>query len=77
MVSEEYGEYDELSLIPGDRLLLCTDGLTKMVEDDEIRHMVMKYANAPQDAVQKLVKKANEYGGKDNISIIIISLKQE
>lgn len=58
-------------------LLLCTDGLTNMVEDDEIRHMVMKYEKAPQDAVMKLVKKANEYGGKDNISIIIISLKQE
>lgn len=58
-------------------LLLCTDGLTNMVEDDEIRHMVMKYAKTPQDAVQRLVKKANEYGGKDNISIIMISLKQE
>lgn len=58
-------------------LLLCTDGLTNMIEDEEIRHMVMKYANMPQEAVQKLVKKANEYGGKDNISIIIISLKQE
>lgn len=58
-------------------LLLCTDGLTNMVEDDEIRHMIAKYAKAPQEAVQKLVKKANENGGKDNISIIIISLKQE
>ena len=48
-----------------------------MVEDDEIRHMIAKYAKAPQEAVQKLVKKANENGGKDNISIIIISLKQE
>lgn len=58
-------------------LLLCTDGLTNMVEDDEICHMIAKYAKAPQEAVQKLVKKANENGGKDNISIIIISLKQE
>ncbi len=58
-------------------LLLCTDGLTNMVEDDEIRHTIMKYGKTPQDAVQKLLKKANEYGGKDNISIIIISLKQE
>ncbi len=58
-------------------LLLCTDGLTNMVEDDEIRHIILKYGKTPQDAVQKLLKKANEYGGKDNISIIIISLKQE
>ncbi len=58
-------------------LLLCTDGLTNMVEDEEIFHTVIKYAEKPQEAVQKLVKKANENGGKDNISIIIISLKQE
>ncbi len=56
-------------------LLLCTDGLTNMVEDDEIFHTVMKYADKPQEAVTKLVNKANENGGKDNISIIIISLK--
>lgn len=58
-------------------LLLCTDGLTNMVEDDEICHMIAKYAKTPQEAVQRLVKKANENGGKDNISIIVISLKQE
>ena len=58
-------------------LLLCTDGLTNMVEDEEIRHIVTSCADEPRDAVQKLVDKANEYGGKDNISIIIISLKQE
>ena len=56
-------------------ILLCTDGLTNMVEDDEIFHTVMKHADKPQEAVTKLVKKANENGGKDNISIIIISLK--
>ena len=58
-------------------LLLCTDGLTNMVEDEEIRRIIMNHADKPQEAVQKLVDKANEYGGKDNISIIIISLKQE
>ena len=58
-------------------LLLCTDGLTNMVEDEEIRHTVMRNMEKPQEALQNLVKSANEYGGKDNISIIIISLKQE
>jgi len=56
-------------------LLLCTDGLTNMVEDEEIRHLIMKHIDMPQEAVHDLVKKANGYGGKDNISIIIISLK--
>ena len=58
-------------------LLLCTDGLTNMVEDEEIFHTITKYADKPQEAVRKLAEKANEYGGKDNISIIVISLKQE
>lgn len=58
-------------------LLLCTDGLTNMVEDEEIRHIVTKYGNAPQEALQRLVKRANECGGKDNISAILISLQQD
>ena len=58
-------------------LLLCTDGLTNMIEDEEIGHLLRKYTKTPQEAVHKLVSKANDYGGKDNISIIIIGLKQE
>ena len=58
-------------------LLICTDGLTNMIEDAEIRHIIMKHEETPQEAVQMLVKKANEYGGKDNISVIIVSMKQE
>ncbi len=58
-------------------LLICTDGLTNMIEDTEIRHIIMKYAENPQEALQMLVKKANEYGGKDNISVIIVSMKQD
>lgn len=58
-------------------LLLCSDGLTNMVEDEEIRHIVMKYAKAPQEALHQLVKRANDCGGKDNISAIIISMKQD
>jgi len=58
-------------------LLICTDGLTNMIEDTEIRHIIMKHAEEPQEALQALVNKANEYGGKDNISVIIVSMKQD
>lgn len=58
-------------------LLLCTDGLTNMVEDEEVFHIIMKYADTPQEAVQRLVKLANEHGGADNISIILVALKSE
>ncbi len=58
-------------------LLLCTDGLTNMVEDEEIRHIIMKYEDTPQEALQTLIRRANECGGKDNISVIIICMKQD
>lgn len=58
-------------------LLLCTDGLTNMIEDEEIRHIIAKHANNPQEALQMLVKRANECGGKDNISVILICLNQD
>jgi len=75
---EETVEADFYELEPEFRyLLLCSDGLTNMIEDEEICHLIRKYTKSPQDAVHKLVKKANDYGGKDNISIIIIGLKQE
>ena len=58
-------------------LLLCTDGLTNMVEDEEIRHIILQHATAPQEAVKKLINRANENGGKDNISVIVIQMKQD
>lgn len=58
-------------------LLICTDGLTNMIEDTEIHHIITKYADTPQEALQVLVKKANENGGKDNISVIVVSMKQD
>lgn len=56
-------------------LLLCSDGLTNMVEDEEIRHIMVKYAETPEIALSTLIDRANECGGKDNISAIIIEIK--
>ncbi len=58
-------------------LLLCSDGLTNMVEDEEIRHILIKHADKPESAIEALVKRANEYGGKDNISVIVVEMKQD
>ncbi|MDD6035192.1 MAG: Stp1/IreP family PP2C-type Ser/Thr phosphatase [Lachnospiraceae bacterium] len=58
-------------------ILLCSDGLTNMVEDEEIRNLIMNHENEPEEALRQLVKRANECGGKDNISAIIIPMKQE
>jgi serine/threonine protein phosphatase PrpC len=53
-----------------DRFLLCTDGLTEMVDDAEIGRILASYA--PQDAVQKLLDAANEQGGVDNITAVVV-----
>jgi PPM family protein phosphatase len=59
-----------LLLHPGDLVMLCTDGLTDMVETEEILPTVNGLGI--QAAAQKLVDLANERGGKDNISVIMM-----
>lgn len=59
---------------PGDIYLLCSDGLTKMVDDVGIAH-AMKSNKAPTEIVEGLITKANEHGGKDNITVILISVQ--
>jgi protein phosphatase len=54
-----------------DRIMLCTDGLTDMVEDNQIAHVLAEEQD-PQIACQKLIKKANNAGGHDNTTVIIV-----
>ena len=58
-------------MVPGDLLLLCTDGLTNMVEDADIRNIMLSQRDIAEQA-ERLVKTANENGGKDNITVIVI-----
>lgn len=55
----------------GDVVLLCSDGLTNMVTDDEIKEIVNQAADV-SEAGKRLVEKANENGGRDNISAVLI-----
>lgn len=64
-------DYFTVRLEEGDMVLMCTDGLTNMLEDEEIR-MIMDGARDIVEKTQKLVDAANENGGKDNISVILI-----
>ncbi len=57
-------------LVPGDTLLLCTDGLVNMVKDTEINDVFRTHPSAAE-AAQTLVNMANENGGKDNITVIV------
>ena len=63
-------DFFDVKLEPGDHILLCSDGLTNMVEDSEILQIVRKY-NSPKEAAQHLVNEANKNGGKDNISVVL------
>ena len=54
-----------------DYVLMCTDGLTNMVKDEEILDIV-RINKEPEDIAEKLVKLANDNGGRDNITVTII-----
>jgi protein phosphatase len=64
----------ELKVEEGDVLLLCSDGLTNMVEDYEIENILKKQKENIKLAGEDLVRQANEAGGKDNISVILVRL---
>lgn len=55
----------------GDVLLMCTDGLTNMVEDERIRELV-RQPGSLQERAQALIDMANEAGGVDNVSVVLI-----
>lgn len=65
----------EQDLQVGDALVLCTDGLTSMVNEEEIWREVS--SREPQTAAEALVTQANDRGGPDNITIIVIKLTTE
>lgn len=62
---------DEQVLLVDDFLLLCSDGLTRMVTDPEIASMLLTSASA-QEAAERLIDLANENGGVDNVSVIVM-----
>lgn len=64
-------DVDEHTLIAGDALLLCSDGLSRMVTDAEIASTLMTSQTA-QEAVDRLVESANDAGGEDNITVVVL-----
>lgn len=64
----------EIKVEEGDVILLCSDGLTNMVEDSAIEATLREYKEDMKLAGESLVQQANEAGGKDNISVILVRL---
>jgi protein phosphatase len=65
----------ELELRPGDRYLLCSDGLSGVLRDPEIASVVRE--EAPAEALRTLVDRVNERGGPDNVTVQIAVLPEE
>lgn len=63
----------ELRVFVGDRFLLCSDGLTGELDDEQIASVLRRLAD-PQEAVDELVRLANESGGHDNITIVLVDV---
>ena len=64
-------DFFSVELKPGDIILMCSDGLTNMLEDEEIRK-ILKGSDDLESKAGELVKTANNNGGKDNIAVILI-----
>jgi serine/threonine protein phosphatase PrpC len=61
---------DRVQLVDGDRVLLCSDGLTDMVEDDVITKILSEAASA-DEACERLIKQALDAGGRDNVTVVV------
>lgn len=66
-------DLDEVWLQAEDTILLCSDGLTRMVSDEEIARILTSWKD-PQLAANQLVEAANENGGEDNVTVIVVRL---
>lgn len=64
-------DFFQVEMLPGDLILMCSDGLTNMLEDEEIR-MIVKKSRDLVEMVQSLIEAANNNGGRDNISVVLI-----
>lgn len=67
---ELFAEVRRVEMVPGDRILLCTDGLTGHVEDEEVS-AALAWASPSGEIATRLVALANDRGGQDNITVVV------
>jgi PPM family protein phosphatase len=61
---------------PGDVYILCSDGLSGMVQDEEIEKIIVSNPDI-RDACAKLISRANEHGGEDNVTAVLIKIEDQ
>jgi serine/threonine protein phosphatase PrpC len=64
-------DVQSVDILPGDRFLLCSDGLSSMIPDEQIGALLASRTD-PQDAADALVAAANDAGGEDNITVVVV-----
>jgi len=69
-------EMAEEVILDNDYILMCSDGLHDMVKDEEVMHTVLSFPGKPQKACDSLVELANNKGGNDNISVIVLHFSE-
>jgi len=70
-------ELYDMTCCPGDTFLICSDGLTGQVTDSEVLKITQKYLSKPKKlalAVKDLIKAANDNGGDDNITVLLVQV---
>lgn len=70
-------EIHDYATLPGDIYLLCSDGLNDMVEDEEIGMTLSMLSANLELAATQLVQMANDNGGRDNVSVILVRIKSD
>jgi len=74
---EVAAEIHDHAVVPGDVYLLCSDGLNDMVEDDEIAMTLGALSANLELCAMQLIQMANDNGGRDNVSVILVKVKGE
>lgn len=74
--SQVEAEIHDYSVQPGDLYLLCSDGLNDMVEDQEIALTLATLKSNLELCASRLIEQANDMGGRDNISVILVKVKK-
>ena len=70
---EVMADFFEAELTAGNRIVMCSDGLSNMVDDGEIEQVLSSDLSI-EDKTRKLIDRANENGGMDNIAVVIVEL---
>jgi PPM family protein phosphatase len=72
----DFVDVQEISFEPDSALLLCSDGLTDLVDSGSINQIVRRLAGRPQEVVAALIAAANDAGGKDNVTVVYVEHEQ-